>query len=422
MSPRTDTTLKPWIAAILWLIFAGYVAYVASMHVQGYQAAATGGRPWYTDFTQTYASSLLVREAGANYLFGDEPLFAAMIETAKRAFGANLSIHQLAAVEYAFAPWMYPPTFILVIAPLAFMPYLTAYLAWLVVTAVPYLAAMRAILPDGRAWRNALPIALASPTTYSNLMYGQTGFLSGGLIGLGLHWLVQRPLVAGVLIGLASVKPHLGLLIPVALAAGGHWRTFGSAAATTLGLAILSAIAYGVEPWAATFSSMDYYAEGFSAGGYNLLTMTSVLSTVRVPGGGIGLMWAAQAVGTMAMATLVAWVWRRGRARPDTLGLQSAVLCCATPLALPMVYVYDLAILMPAVAWLWADIRRRQAYPWETAALLFAVAIPMFSYELARVSNVQVGALAALGLLALSLHRLRRANHAAATTGSLTSG
>lgn len=403
MMPRTPDLSPPvGIRAVLWLIFAGYVAYVASMHVDGYERAARGERPWYTDFTHTYAGSLLVRHMPAENLYRDEIFVRAMQQAARIAYGPKLSERQARAVN--FAPWMYPPPFILVVAPLAYLPYLLAYLAWIGATLVPYLAALRAILPGG-AWRTAWPFALAAPTTYSNFMYGQTGFLSAGLIGLGLALLRSRPLLAGVFIGLASVKPHLGLLVPVALAAGGHWRTFGTATATTLGLIVASAVAYGMEPWYATIGSMDFYIQGFELGGYNLLAMTSVLATVRMAGGSAAAMWLAQNLATAAMLALVAWVWWRGRRQPDLLGLQCAILCFGAPLAVPMVYVYDLAVLVPGAAWLWSDFRRRGASAWEKGVFAAAMAAPMFVYEFAKLSGVQLGAVGVLALLVLAVRR-----------------
>lgn len=400
MQLRTpDSPLSTFVRTALWLIFAAYLAYVASMHFGGYARAARGERPWYTDFTHTYAASLLLRSHPAEDLYRDRIFSRGMQDAARIAFGPGLSDAQARSIN--FAPWMYPPPFIFVVAPLAFMPYLLAWLAWIVVTAVPYLTAMRAILRDRLAW----PFALAAPATYSNLMYGQTGFLSAGLIGLGLAQLQRRPVIAGLLIGLASVKPHLGLLIPVALAAGGYWKTFGAAAVTTVALMVASALAYGMEPWYATLGSIDFYVEGFAVGGYNMLAMTSVLSTVRVAGGSVAAMWAGQHFATAAMVALVAWVWWRGRRRPDALGLQCAVLCFAAPLAVPMVYVYDLAILVPGAAWLWSDFRARGAKRWEIATLVAAVAAPMFVYEFAKISGVQLGAVAVAALLALALHR-----------------
>lgn len=407
MTSRPATSLlSPLVRTLLWVVFAGYVAYVASMHYGGYQAAKNGERPWYTDFTHTYAASLLVQQLPAENLYRDRVFMQSMYAAAEKAFGPDLSWGQVRAIN--FAPWMYPPTFILVVAPLAWMPYLLAYLSWIAITAVPYLAAMRGILRDHAAW----PFALALPTTYGNLMYGQTGFLSAGLIGCGLLLLRQRPWLAGALIGLASVKPHLGLLVPLALLAGGHWRCFAGASLAVAGLSLLSVLVYGIEPWYATLGSVAFYLEGFELGGYNLYAMTSVLSTVRLPGGSAQAMWAAQNAALAAMAAVVAVVWWHGRRRPDTHGLQAAVLCFAAPLAIPMVYVYDLAILAPGAAWLWCELRARGARGWETGLFVLALAWPMFSYELARASGIQTGALSAALLLGLALRRywLRRAD------------
>jgi len=397
-----DSPLAKAVRLVLWLIFAGYLAYVASMHYGGYAAAARGERPWYTDFTHTYAASLLLRTQPADNLYRDRIFARSMQDAAHVAFGPELTHAQARSIN--FAPWMYPPTFILVVAPLAFLPYLAAWLSWIAVTAIPYLAAIRSILRD----RLAAPFALAAPATYSNLMYGQTGFLSAGLIGLGLAQLARRPLLAGVFIGLASVKPHLGLLLPVALAAGGHWRSFGAAALTTVALMLASAVVYGMEPWYATLGSIDFYVEGFAVGGYNMLAMTSVLSTVRMAGGSVEAMWSAQHLATASMIALVAWVWWRGRRSPESLGLRSAVLCFAAPLAVPMVYVYDLAILVPGAAWLWSDFRARGAARWEIATFVAAMAAPMFVYEFAKLSGVQLGAVGVVALLALALRRLGR--------------
>lgn len=107
-----------------WMVAVAYAAFIGSTLVDGYRTAARDDVPLYTDFTPTYAASMLEREI--------------------------------------------PP-------------------------AVPFLAAIRTII-RGPA---ALPFAL----------------------------------FAG-LIGLASVKPHLGILIPLALIAGGYWRAFAAAPLT----------------------------------------------------------------------------------------------------------------------------------------------------------------------------------------------
>jgi hypothetical protein len=53
---------------------------------------------------------------------------------------------------------------------------------------------------------------------------GQNSTWTPGLFGGGLSLLERRPLLAGGLLGLLIYKLQLGLLIPVALLAGRHWR------------------------------------------------------------------------------------------------------------------------------------------------------------------------------------------------------
>src|SRR5258706_16321345 len=72
--------------------------------------------------------------------------------------------------------------------------------------------------------RGALLLALAAPAVFVNAVRGQNGTWTAALCGGGLSLLERRPLLAGGLLGLLIYKPQLGLLIPVALLAGRHWR------------------------------------------------------------------------------------------------------------------------------------------------------------------------------------------------------
>lgn len=385
----------------LWLIFAGYLAFIVYAHVEGYAAADRGERPFYTDFTHRYGASLLLREQPAENLFRTENMTAAMQDAARAAYGEALSPEMVKAV--GFGAWMYPPVFLFVTLPLALLPYLASLMAWTAATALPYLAAMRAITRETWIW----PLALAAPPVLHNAMYGQTGFLIAGLIGLGLTQLRCRPVIAGVLIGLACIKPHLGLLIPLALACGGHWRSFASATVTTLALVVASAWVFGIESWYATLGSVGYYFDGFAAGAYNLKAMTSVFSMVRTSGGAIDLAWTMQQTATAVVAMLVAWVWWHGRRQPESLGLRSAVLCLAAPLASPMVYLYDLVLIAPAAAWILCDLRARGAHPWEFALLALPLSMLLVAYDLAQHLGLQIGALCVAAILVLAVHRYR---------------
>ena len=100
---------------------------------------------------------------------------------------------------------------------------------------------------------------LATSATFWCVSMGQNGLLNAALLGAGLLMIPSRPALAGVCIGLLSYKPHLGLLIPFALAAAGLWRTFAVAAATTLALALVSIPLFGVSSWIAFFAAMSEF-------------------------------------------------------------------------------------------------------------------------------------------------------------------
>lgn len=385
--------------ALLWLCFAASAALFAWQYYTDYEAAQQGERPVYTDYTHTYAASLLIRETPPEYLYHPANMTAAMRAATQLAFGGALTPAQEKAV--GFSAWMHPPTFILVVLPLAYMPYLLSFLVWNVVTVVPYLAALRRILPTG----GALALALAAPPVYFNLVYGQTGFLIGGLIGLGLALLHRHPTLAGILIGLASVKPHLGVLIPLALLAGRHWQAFGVATITTVGLIVASVFLFGMDPWYAFIGTFGFHLEGFQQHAFSWRAMTTVLSSVYLVTRDLGSAWIAQYMVAALVALIVAWAWSRDHAQPAARGLQAAILCAGTPLVVPMAYLYDLTLLVPAAAWIWTDIRHRGGRVWESAAWVLSLAAILSVRLIYDWTGLQVGTLFVAALFSLALYR-----------------
>ncbi|RDB42459.1 DUF2029 domain-containing protein [Halomonas sp. DQ26W] len=395
MSHSARSLVRP----LAWLLVMGYLAFIALQYHQGYGGAAAGERPFWTDYTPTYGAALLARHEAPENLYYPKRMAAAARVAANAAYDYRLTDEQLDRV--GFPPWMYPPTFIVLVLPLAYLAYLPSLAAWLILTAVPYLVAMRRILPDG-----GLLLALAAPPTFYNLMYGQTGFLIAGLIALGLVQLRRRPWLAGVLIGLASVKPHFGVLIPIALAAGGHWRVFVSASLTVVAMVVGSVLLLGMDAWYGFIGTLLFSLEGFGAGAYAWHAMTSVLSTVNLAGASLEFAWAVQLLTSGAMVLLVAAVWYRGRSEPATHGLQCAVLCLAATLAVPLVYLYDLIMVVPAAAWLLADLRARGGRSGEYLCLGGALALILPLYLIASRLGFQLGALPSAVLLGLALSRL----------------
>lgn len=389
-------------------IFIGYLIVIATLYADGRRAAEQGESPMLTDFTSLYAASMLLQRQPATDLYRPREMYQASLLGAQAAYGGNLSEKQARAI--GMHPWMYPPTFILAALPLAYLPYFMALLAWLALTAIPYLAAMRAILRDQSFWL----IALGAPPVFYNLIYGQTGFLIAGLIALGLTWLRPRPVLAGICIGLASIKPHFGVLIPIALICGAHWKTFWAAVATVIGGALLSALLLGADPWYAFIGTLFANMRGFEQGIYKWWVMPSVMGALHQSGLDLVWAWRGQMLAASLAFAAVAWTWWQSPTRTALPGLEGAVLCSATLLAVPMVYLYDMMLLVPAIALLWSDMRLRGYHPGELLLLAGGSAGLLAAIKLGSGGPIY-GALLGTTLLGLALRRLTMARRTTTT-------
>jgi hypothetical protein len=107
---------------------------------------------------------------------------------------------------------------------------------------------------------------------------------------------IAGPWLAGVLIGLLAYKPQFGVLIPIALLAGGRWRTMGAAAATVAALAAVSFALLGSGIWHAFADSMNFtQTVVLEQGGTGWQKIQSIFSGVRAWGASVPVAYAAQA-------------------------------------------------------------------------------------------------------------------------------
>jgi hypothetical protein len=168
-----------------------------------------------------------------------------------------------------------------------------------------------------------LLLALAFPAVFVNLGHGHNGFLTAALIGAALAVLDRRPLFAGILFGLLAYKPQFGLLVPLALLAAGHWRTFAAACATVAALVVLTTLAFGPSVWEAFFASLHFTRTVvLEAGETGWHKIQSVFALVRIVGrsdrarlcGAVGRNACACGSGRVAMAP-------QGRSRPQGSGV-----------------------------------------------------------------------------------------------------
>ncbi|MBF0246567.1 MAG: DUF2029 domain-containing protein, partial [Alphaproteobacteria bacterium] len=168
--------------------------------------------------------------------------------------GFRAAIRALAGAPVEPYHFSYPPTMMALAAPFAALPFLPALAAW---TAAGYGALYLLLRQNaGPAW--SAVAALAAPAALVNALYGQNGAFTAVFLGGALMALPTRPVVAGVLFGLLAFKPHLGVLVPLVLALGGHWRTFAAAAFTAVLAGLAAGAVGGFDAWAVYPARMDF--------------------------------------------------------------------------------------------------------------------------------------------------------------------
>jgi putative flippase GtrA len=246
--------------------------------------------------------------------------------------------------------WSYPPHILLFIWPFGLMPYLPAFVLW---TLGGFALFLYAVARGGVERKHLLFVAVA-PAVAINVFIGQNGFFTAALLIGGLINLDRRPLLAGVLFGFLTIKPQLGLLIPVVLLVSGRWRTIAAAAATTAALVAATSWLYGADIWAAYLRNVVPVQHFLQEHGNGMLFLQipSAFYAGRMIGLPVAVDWALQAI--TSAATLAAVVWTFARRRDPVLSL--SLLIAATFLFTPYALNYDMVVL----GWVLALLRQRE--------------------------------------------------------------
>ena len=411
-------------AAVLIASAAGFAFLVATAH----GGIDRQGRPLGTDFSNVYAAGTYVLEANPDAPFDPPTQYA----REQQIFGKTTP----------FYGWHYPPYFLFVAGALARLPYGTALAVWQGGTLLLYLLMVWGIASSSpRAGREGLDegasspaaalrrgpltvlrsaqstssrpagrrgdwllLALAYPAVLINIGHGQNGFLTAALLGGSLLILDRRPIIAGILIGLLVYKPQFGLMIPLALVAGGYWRTFAAAAATIAALTLVTTLAFGPDIWHAFMLSTKFSRTVvLEEGQTGWQKIQSVFSWARMWGAPVSLAYVLQGVLTAALAAAIVRLWRTA----VSSATKRAALCLAAILATPYSLDYDMMVLAPAIAFLGADGVRRGFAPWEKSILAALWLVPLIARSVAEATLIPLGVPAMLATFLLLLWRAR---------------
>jgi arabinofuranan 3-O-arabinosyltransferase len=318
-----------------------YAVFFATAFKAGGWIIDNAGLPIYTDFAVWWAGGIQALHGNPAALYDPGEFNRIQAELFRPG-------------EAVYLNWpSYPPTFFLVLAPLALMAYGYAFIAWDAITLLGCVAVVYLIVRR----TPAIALALASPFTAWNFIAAQNGFLTASLLGLSLLFLERQPVLAGVFIGCLTYKPQYGILVPVALAASRQWRAVVSAGLSAALLAIVSIALFGTDAWVA-------FPEGFLVQGKlslgagpdsNWGYLQTIYGLIRSLHGSARLAWLAQGLTALVTAVIV-WIIWRSRAR---YALKAATLAAAALIATPYAFAYDMAAIVVPAAFLATDQLRR---------------------------------------------------------------
>lgn len=252
--------------------------------------------------------------------------------------------------------WNYPPTMDLAVLPLGWLAPTVAYTGFLALNLALIAAAAFALRPA----RTPLPAAerdpaltlalqatplalfLTAPGVITGTAIGQNGLLLGAVAALGLWLVAARPFLAGLVLGLLIVKPHLALLLPFVVLGQPSLRRAGALALGALCTVALfvgaSLLAFGFEPWQAFVAGLGQTRELFIGGGYPRSQITSLYVSLVAVGVPEPVALSAQIFAALGLGAVLVAVWRRV---PDAT-VRVALTLMALPLASPYAYYYDL--------------------------------------------------------------------------------
>ncbi|RQR46263.1 DUF2029 domain-containing protein [Burkholderia sp. Bp9131] len=300
-------------------------------------------------------------------------------------------------------PWLYPPTMLLFVLPLGWLPYMFALVLWIGVTYALFAVTIRATVQRDAA----LLCALAFPGAFLTVIVGQTSLLSATLAGCGLLMLNRRPVISGICFGLLTMMPQMAILFPLALLCAAQWRALAAWAVTIAGGFALSTLAFGLGAWFAFAHGIHDAAQLVGAGHARLARMPTVFALATLAGWPAYVARGLQLLSAAAAAIAVVYAWRGA----CSYALRAATLACACLIVSPYLYDYDLTWYGLVIAWYaryaWTHGWRRFDREW----LLLMWVMPLAGLVLVPHLSFQFMPLVTLASLALLVSRIAQERH-----------
>lgn len=295
-------------------------------------------------------------------------------------------------------PWVYPPTFLLLIMPLAILPYLYALVSWLALTLTGYCVVVHKISPH----RCAIGLTLAFPGTFLNLCTVQNGFLSALLLGSGLLLLERWPILAGICLGFLSYKPHLAFLVFIAIIASRMWHAVVAACLTIFTLIFFSIYIFGIDVWYLFYNTLPVFSQTWlNTSSSSWQKMQTIFAFAKLIGISNTISYVLQIIFSLSSIIAVTWAWYK-RVFP----MAFVILCTSILMATPYALFYDLTILGLAIAWYGWHCFQHGWLLGEKIVLTLAWFTPFLSFLFVKLVNIQITPIISLAIMILAVIRV----------------
>ena len=312
---------------------------------QATQQGTTSAAPLGSDFLQEWTGGYVWLSQQRSQLYSPEHF---------KQIQHDPDIVGFSWAESKFYPMVYPPFYYMLASPLSLLPYRLAMSLWIVAIGLTLGLTIfvwcKYFPPAERHWGKCL---IASLAFYPILMCFNTAHKSILLLlimtstFLLLHH--RRSFSAGAIFGLIAFKPHLAILIGVAMLLKRQWQFVLGAITSAATLIALSFVA-GPD------LCNDYFHQCLALGdystnaGYQISESHTLLSALQLTVDKASLPALYYLIaGTGVLFVIVALYWiLRGTLETNStrFRLQYSALVIATALLSPHLYTYDLAILL----------------------------------------------------------------------------
>ncbi|WP_198665441.1 glycosyltransferase family 87 protein [Paraburkholderia kururiensis] len=310
-------------------------------------------------------------------------------------------------VNHGFLPWLYPPTLLMLVTPVALLPYAASFLLFTVLGCAAFVAAVLEVssfkVHLGRKGLAAL-VVLAFPGVLVAAMLGQNSLVTAALAAYALGAMTRYPVRAGVCMGLLAIKPQMAVLFPLVLIAVRDWRVFASAAMTAFALMAASVMVCGT-------ASIPAFAAGTAIARELVLehrvmywsASPSAFAAMRLAGLSLPVSYGVQIFVALIAIAATLRVWTK----TSDMRVRAAALAVATLLVTPYVWHYELAWLGIAVFCLAACGFQKGWLRGEQTVLALCWLLPVYESANRMLKFPQIGPVVLLLMLLMTMRRAR---------------